>query len=178
MTEDGSMRAIETVMQNKRYELLMFVKPNHKLLTVSGDLLAQFESEVRHELPSDFRYFIARFGGSTLHDHVVVPALDPRANPDDLFSVSLFFGFYSNEDKGKCPYDITHIYHDLQNILPSGMIPFAESGSNRFCISCESENKGRVYCLVPAEFADEEDALYLINNSFTEFMKSLQVISD
>jgi cell wall assembly regulator SMI1 len=173
------MPKVDQVMQRLRHFVADRIEPNCQLEPATEERLQQFEHYVGYRLPPDYREFLRSYGGVSLTDHVVAPALDSRADPDaDLFSISDFYGFYRAVSTGPCPYDLFQNYRTLKDALPAGMVPFGESGDNRFCISCSLRDYGRVYCLVPGQFSDDTDTLYLIANSFTEFMESLQILDD
>jgi hypothetical protein len=114
-----------------------------------------------------------------LNDVVLTPLIpDPRLDPDDVFSISDFYGFYFDKSKrNKCIYDLFYNYHKFVGCHPTGTIPIAESGDNRFCLSCTGDTFDHVYAWLPPEFDDDDPAgeLYLMAPSFLGFLRSLRI---
>ena len=174
------MDEIDIIMQRLHYSILDKVA-EHVLLPVEEELLSRFESAIGHKLPPDYRRFVQRYGGASLPDVVVMPAApDPRLDPDDIFSVSDFFGFYAEGQNGnKCSYDLFYNYFTHRDHLPSGMIPIAESGDNLFCLSCTGTTFDHVFARLPPEFADDDPvgSYFLLAPSFRTFLQSLRMRS-
>lgn len=145
--------------------------------------LRDYEAAIGEELPSDYRGFI-NYAGAPLSMKNIVCFHPKQASPWDdesgVQEVSVFYGFGQGLDA------LERAYAVFGGGMPLSMIPIANAPfGNQICLGISGDERGRVY------FWDKDDEreitgdrvndfgnLYLIANSFSEFVESLFVAED
>ncbi|HXG11003.1 MAG TPA: SMI1/KNR4 family protein [Gemmataceae bacterium] len=177
------MNEIDTTMRNLSHDVRDSCPGGQKLLPAEEELLSQFEQEIGHRLPPDYRYFLSRYSGVRLFNAMIHPAVqDEKLESVEGIHLISFFGFYTlSPQGGKCSSDLSWNYRVYKDFLPAGVIPIAEfCGDYLFCISCAPETYGRIFVKVPEEFDDDDPADFLFPQapSLLDFLRSLHTLTD
>ncbi|MGL5833923.1 MAG: SMI1/KNR4 family protein [Waterburya sp.] len=166
------MSKYQEKMNNLGYYI---VKDQYNLPTQEN--IEQLEKQLGFELPSNYKDFLSFYGLSAFEEYVYFPFQESYPKDDKgLFSV--FFGIYSDDS-----YDLIDNYYSYQGRMSSNLLPIAnDPGGNIICMSINTDDKENIY------FWDHEDEivvekgakidnsnLYLIANSFDEFINSLEI---
>lgn len=143
--------------------------------------LAQFESDIGHSLPEDYRYFLVNCNGGYVGGRYWYRGQNPAGLEVEAgvhhiggFRTESYFSLSGNRQayEGRIPYALVWIHDD----------PFG----NAICLGIAGEHRGRVYFWdhenEPDEYWDGsvESAgnLTLITNSFTEYVAGLAELND
>ena len=153
------------------------VKDNYEIPTQED--LEQLERQLNFRFPSDYKDFLSFYGLSSFEEYVYFP-FEENYPKDDVGLLNVFFGVNSND-----VYDIIKNYDNYQRRISLDLLPIAnDPGGNIICISVKN-NIGAVYYWdhedeIVVEKGEEIDNsnLYLIANSFDEFIKSLEIKPD
>jgi len=134
--------------------------------------LANFESKIGYTLPVEYREFLLLYnGGKPIPDFFKVPEWQYEET-------------YVTELKGLAngkPVDLSELFDLLDGRLPKGFIAIgSDPGGNQILLSLSNDKRGQVYFFdhenEPDDATDNvEDYpnIYLVANSFNEFLKNL-----
>jgi hypothetical protein len=172
---------MNTIMSGLDFSVLDTVV-GHQLLPADEMLISRFENAIGFSLPIAYRNFLKLYGGTLLYGVVLRPTLliPELDDDDDVFSISLFFGFFSDStdstEGAGCAYDMFYNAIRFKTTLPEGAVPIAESGENLFYLMCDPKNHDSVSICLPPEFDgdDPKGTHYLLAHSFAEFLHSLR----
>lgn len=140
--------------------------------------IKKFEKDIGSNLPLDYVNFLSNYDCIYFVDYVNFPFLETYPN-DERALIDIFFGFLIGDT-----YDLWENYHDSRERMPSNFIPIAtDPGGNKLCIVVSGDYNGKIY------FWDHEQEelndssslsnnLYLVANSFDDFIKSLEIYTD
>jgi hypothetical protein len=149
-----------------------------RLIRNSGPAVADLEAQLSLRLPPPYRDFLTRYGGVQL-DNVLVGASGGVDEYSETVGLMSFFGLYDPPTSdADCTYDIRYVTESEQ--LPPGIVPFAEFGSDLFCIRCDGPTSGTVYLKRQKQFDDDDPGKLLSVHSlgFLEFLQSLRTMTD
>jgi hypothetical protein len=138
------------------------------------------EEQLKFNLPSDYKVFLLDYGLSAFEGYICF-TFQENYTQDNKGLLDVFFGIYPND-----VYDLIYNYNTYQGRIPSHLLPIAnDPGGNIICISTSSDSLGSIYFWdheeeVVVEQNEEIDTsnLYLVANSFDEFMNSLEKLED
>ena len=173
-----------------------------KFLAASDADIAQFEDIAGGKFPEDYSWFLKNYGESMFNEAVGYKSVSEEAvylHPDETelpnltfkgSQLLLFFG--KNKD------DLASLDAKIdgyQGRMPGRVIPIGDDGlGNKITLSLADADYGKVYWWDHENEWDEEDYLedvgkpmpeeakyqnmYLIADSFTEFLEKLQVVQE
>ncbi len=147
------------------------------------ECMGKLESLLEGRLPGEYREFLLHYVGAFMCDEYVCfhfNEVPPWADAEGMMSLDVFYGF----TKG--------VYGLIQNIeiffgrIPATIIPIGDTPfGSQVCLGISGDERGKVY------FWDKDDEreiagdrendfgnVYLIANSFSEFVESLFVAED
>lgn len=133
----------------------------------------KFEEQVSSKLPADYESFLLTYnGGIPMKNRFLI------SSSQGFDSISVFFGLSLD----KSSLNINYLLDYYAERFPLGIIPIGEDpGGNYICLDAnQGGSYGKVY--FQDHEIDNEDAqgnptrdnLFLVADSFTEFLKSLQ----
>ena len=132
----------------------------------SMEKVSQFDSHYDIHLPTDYAQFLFEYGGRFVEENYYYKALErsPYTSEDGYDSASYFFGndIVENMD----------IYGDEWE---QKLIPIAEvDGGDFICLGVKDDYIGKIFFWMHDNPREENlrDELFLVANSFKEFMKS------
>jgi hypothetical protein len=169
--EEAAMGRFAQRMTELKYYVL------HPSERITGDLeplIRRLETEIGAPLPDDYRGFLAEFGGATFPELFEAPITEP-GHPGEYACPWVFFGFYNPDARGiPHSHDLRSNYSEYKSRVRFGLIPIAEAiGGNLICLSVSGSNRGSVYY-----WDHETNDVWLVSNSFDEFLSSLQLTED
>ena len=137
------------------------------------------EAQIGATLPADYASFLVEYGGSGFDGeagHVVFPILEdcPAGEKGRL---NVFFGIIPGDG-----YDIIDNYLAYKGRMPFNLLPIANTEGDAICLAIYGEDEGKVYFwdheeedVVDEGIEPSRDNLYLVANSFEEFIYSLKI---
>lgn len=141
---------------------------------VDIDTIKNYEKLIGSPLPSDYKYYLLKFGkySNYLEKEALFQSKEknPWSDERGLNSFDLILGFEKDNN-------LNIIYRRYIEQIPREVIPIATSeGGNLICLGIHSDYINKIY------FGDHEsiesNCLYLINESFEKFLISLSVSED
>jgi hypothetical protein len=144
--------------------------PNRRPLGLEA--VKRFELETGIDLPSDYRDFVAAWGLALFDGNVSFPIQgDPSFGGEGLLDV--FFGFKPGDAN-----DLAENFELYAGRIPDDLMPVAEDpGSNMICLSFAGRRRGRVM-FFDKEAEGSPEAMWIIADSWDEFMRSLKSSED
>jgi hypothetical protein len=131
----------------------------------------QLESDLRISLPLDYCQFLLQFNNPwcshALCFHVINPG--PVVTGGILDEVHGIAHALCSDGPNE---DIRRTYEEYRDRIPNGLLPIARSISDPICLGIAPENFGQVFLWDSAE-EGSDDNLYLVADSFTEFLTRL-----
>lgn len=138
---------------------MVTIKPNKKINQVQ---LAKFIQKLSFKLPDDYVTFLKEFNGGYPDNNVVEIDFYESLS----FIITSFFGIGTKE----CIDDILWNMEIFHERLPEGYLPIAHvEGGDVVCINLNLEAWGHIYL-----WLHEEEFVYKIANSFSDFMKIIK----
>lgn len=146
-----------------------------KKLLDNSDITA-LEERVGYSFPQEYREHLLAYNGGFPDKQVFAFEENGKQQSSDVdWFYAIYDGKYNNLDTAIKMYKLD------EKRLPQHIIPIAhDSGGNQICISCGTEDYGKVYFWnheleVDYSVAGDDDYsnLYLIADSFTEFINGL-----
>jgi hypothetical protein len=133
------------------------------------------EKFVGLSFPKEYKEHLLRYNGGRCSPSV----FNFVENGEETSSaVDWFFSIYDGEYDNLVDY--INIYKKDKERLPVRMLPIAhDSGGNLVCISCSGADEGKVFFWdhekedLPGILNDEYANMYLVANSFTQFLNEL-----
>ncbi|QDU60320.1 SMI1 / KNR4 family protein [Planctomycetes bacterium Pan216] len=165
---------------------------------VKSDAIEYLETKYAAKLPDDYAQFAVEIGVSMFRSFVYASVLDKSIHEisggRSWVQAELFLGS-SPEGVENGSYDIVTTYENYGYRVPPGMLPFAESGNDLILIGMtqglSGNERGRIYFWDsveevpdaddeddPPQFEDYYDNVYLVANSFREFVESLKCFGE
>ncbi|MFS0654928.1 SMI1/KNR4 family protein [Bacillus sp. 179-C3.3 HS] len=122
---------------------------------------------------SDYKCFISEYGECWIEDNVYTQLKEEPVWLDgEAVPVGLFYGLEQNK------YDIRDVIKTYKEQLPEKIIPIADAdGGDQICLDVSELNQGKVY-FWDHELRDGEQDLFLIADTFTEFIEGLFVVEE
>ena len=128
--------------------------------------LSEFEKRYDVSLPEDYKDFLISFYSCYVNDDYFFPMIErSKLTPDDNMETIYYFYNLEFETKAK----------EYVNIYGINTLPIGESAGDYICIGVQPNNKGKIYLLYH-EDCEREDGLFLIANSFKEFILSFRYV--
>ncbi|WP_036477810.1 SMI1/KNR4 family protein [Myxosarcina sp. GI1] len=149
-----------------------FVEDEYELPTQQD--IKQLEEELNFQLPDDYKVFLANYSLTACDGYLLFP-FKKNYPYDDKGVLSVFFGILSNDS-----YNLFNNYQNYQGRIKPDLLPIAtDPGGNLIAISLST---GAIYfwdredevVVEPGEEIDSSN-LYLVADSFDEFMNSLEM---
>jgi len=141
--------------------------------SVSEEQIAAVERQLGSSLPRDYRDFLLAHNGGRVRPAV----FSVHGNPH--FGSKCVVHFFNAIDPGKS-HDLLWKAEIYRNRMPLGFLSVAsDPGGNQICLVLSGSNIGKVvfwdhHCEeMDEDMPPSEDNVYLIANSFTEFLESL-----
>jgi hypothetical protein len=150
-----------------------------QFIPVTSEKIEGFCKKFGLDMPDGYKSFLLKYNGGRFKE-CLVKLIEPINNPNDNIAVvSFLYGFV---DKMPSPYDMYDLYKEhraFNDRVPKEFIVIGEDpGGNQICLCVEGNNYGKVYFWDHEEEVDEGkkptyDNVYLISNSFIDFINSL-----
>lgn len=130
--------------------------------------IRRVEERLGRQLPEDYAAFLADYGCYGFDQYVAFPYLAEYPHGAEGI-LNVCFGIAPGS-----AYDLFYNYETFAGRVPANLLPIADDpGSNLICLALGGGDRGRVY------FWDRtSEAVYLIGNSFDEFMRALRLMED
>lgn len=140
--------------------------------------IQQIERQLNLVLPNEYKNFLIDYGLSGFNKGYVYFPIYENCPGGDKGILDVFFGVYPDD-----PNDILDNYDCYNGRMSPDLFPIAgDPGGNIICMSLNKNNMGAIYFWshddeVIVEEGEEIDNsnLYLIANSFEEFINSLEL---
>lgn len=126
-----------------------------------------FEKKYNVNLPTAYRQFLFEYGGGYIKDDYCYRALEnsPLTPKDGYNSTDYFYGS-----------DIADNMKIYIEELEQKLIPIADAGGGDFiCIGVNGEYREKIYYWAHEKDGDLKERLYLIANTFEEFILSFEM---
>ncbi|MBA2939567.1 SMI1/KNR4 family protein [Paenibacillus sp. CGMCC 1.16610] len=165
-----------------------FEKVKQKLLEVgitsesgihSDDLIISFEQKYGFHLPQDYKKFLLTYGRINYNHQISYSQITNIPKHDERGRMGYFY--YLQNDK----HDLISNIECYLGRMPESMIPFADiTGGDQLCIGVTEDVWGKIYFWDHDQehFDPTEEELwnnvYLVANSFSEFILSFQIVVD
>jgi hypothetical protein len=139
--------------------------------------IKQIEDQIGYTLPPNYLDFLINYGGIAFNSYVEFPYLE--ACPwGDKGMIDVFFGILDST------YDLIRNFKTYRGRVPFNFLPIAsDPGGNIICLEINDNNKGRVYFwdkdqeeMVNIGEEPRYSNIYLIENSFDDFINSLELM--
>jgi cell wall assembly regulator SMI1 len=135
--------------------------------------IRRVEQEIGHELPTDYRHFLAKYGFSAGEPYVGYGDFD---NPECVQAgtrVGVFYGAGISSDHGIL--SNYRFQHELLD-MPVHLLPIANSEGDQICLSLAESDFGQVYlCVQPSlQTGNPEEDIIPIAKDFDTFVRSLR----
>lgn len=137
-----------------------------------ADVLA-FERLTGYSLPTEYREFVALFGGYALATHVVART---ESAPSTDVGVEVFFGLINEDD----PYDLRRNWIEDRRRLPDELLAIAIDGvGNRICLGVSGSPRSSVYVWDHERESEDSSGTNWNNviplaSGFSKFLNSLR----
>jgi hypothetical protein len=134
----------------------------------SDEEVRQLEEAIGFELPDDYRDFLKFNGDISVSSGV---DLSHRSGYPTYAGCEYFFGIDPEEQTNS----IYREYKNMSRELPPKFFPISSSDNGSVCIVLDGPERGHIYFLHCGQGVKDilEERLYLISNSFDEFMRLL-----
>jgi len=144
-----------------------FVPDGEPRLLSEKDLL-RVEDEIGFNLPDDYREFLSKYGGFAADGSAVFSFREPYpGGKRDMAEV--FYGVL-----GKDGYDLLHNYGAYKGRILIEALPIAlDAFGNQICLILTGKYRGKIHFWDHEEELLDKSNLYLIADSFDEFITSL-----
>jgi hypothetical protein len=131
--------------------------------------IEEFEHEIRHALPLDYRSFLAETNGGGHPEPSVLRIYgEPGMAPANESVIQAFHGFRAEH------YELWNALKVHRRFLPADVIPIGEDpGRNAICLRLGGERRSEVL-FWDHERATKADYLYFLASSFTSFVELLR----
>ena len=156
-------------------EKLGLGKLNKNALPVEISELKKFEKSLKVSLPKDYRDFLKEYGNNTMTFYRSVcyqpRKKSPLADKDGYDGFDLFYGL---EKDG---YDLNEMLKTYKGRIPDSFIPIAEApGGDQILLGIKKDSQyGKIYFWDHESRGTNEDDIYLIADSFNDFIKSFEL---
>ncbi|MBU8573803.1 SMI1/KNR4 family protein [Bacillus pumilus] len=133
----------------------------------------KIEEENGYHISPDYKSFINECGECWIEENVYTYLKEkPVWLVGESVPVELFYGLEQND------YDIREAIKTYKEQLPEQIIPIADAeGGDLICLDVSEINQGKIY-FWDHELRDREQDLFLIADTFTEFIDGLFVVED
>lgn len=144
---------------------------------VSDADLKNYEEKIGIEFPQDYKEFLKEYSGQSFEREPRFPYLeDYPGGKHGIFSI--FYGIMPGDS-----YDLIEAVNTYKGRINNDLLPIGEDpGGNIICLAVKGENSGKVYFwdheeekVVPNDSKTDDTNLYLVSNSFADFIQSLQL---
>lgn len=174
---------LDGILENLRFRICRISPEGCSLILNEETKIVEIEENLGVKLPLEYRDFLKRHGAIQLDNALVVSTMhdEERIGWNESAGLISFYGIYAISPSGqKSFFDLFSVATRYRELLPKGVIPFAEFGNFLFCISCSGEHRGSIYLKAPEQFDDDkpEDFLFLQSPSFLDFLQSLRTMTD
>ncbi len=165
-----------TDIDTKLQEFNFYKLDNWKQIT-ENDVL-QYEKKLGVDFPQDYTNYLLRHSGEVIDGSPMFPYLESYSGGNKGV-LGVLFGVLPNEDDD---YDLLESFETYFGRIPNDLLPIGEDpGGNIICLGVKDKRKAKVYFwdheeekpVLEGENIDDSN-LYLIANSFTEFILSLE----
>lgn len=156
---------------NEKMQVLnSYYVPDGEPKTLTDGELLHLEENIGSSLPQDYKAFLSKFGGFAPDGYAVFPYKEkfPKGNKG---IVNVFFAVLEDDS-----YDLLRNFKNLQEEVDGRYLPIAQDpGGNLICIALNSNDFGKIYFWYHANEPSEKQNLYLVADSFTEFIDCLDL---
>ena len=136
--------------------------------------LVELENMIGGRFPVAFVEFAKEFGFARSNEFWEVRGIDkiPGAGDDNSVFVDVFFGV--DPVKSNQQFSMEYMLDMYEEQLPKKYVPICGGGpGDLICLSLNKPNSGKIYYWCHEE--PEDQNLFLIANSFTEFIENLEI---
>ncbi len=133
--------------------------------------LAALETKLGLQFPEDYREFLLCYNGGVWRHGVECKVRTPSWCVDELI-VSVMHGIVPESCDAAC--DILHDCETFKDRIPADCVPIMDALGNPIFLDLGPANYGKVYYYNRSHEGGEESLVYLIADSFTEFMQVLR----
>lgn len=133
---------------------------------ISSLKMRRFEKEMNTDIADDYKEFLYNYSSCYLKDDYFFPMKEISELTDENGLETMDF-FYNTE--------FIDDSDDFIGLWGDKVLPIGESSGDYICIGIREENKGKIYMLYH-EDEKREDGLYLIADSFSDFILSFRYI--
>ena len=185
------MREVEQILEELRIKPIL----DDSFCSLDDTEIEQLESRLERSLPEEYKFFLKRYGVSTFEDSVgFIPLvkLPPHISNDRKGYFDYFYG------SAEADYDVTlTLQRNLTTYagrVPENIIPIgSDIGGNLVCLGIKGDQEGKIYYWDAENEQDQEEYLesrgsleenwefhnvYLISNTFKDFLMCLEVLAD
>jgi len=130
--------------------------------------LVRIEDEIGFNLPDDYREFVSKFGCYGFDGYVTF-SLKVPCHGGDGSGVQVFYGLLEGD-----AYDLLTTFDSYKDRIAIEALPIAlDPYGNQICLILTGKYRGKIYFWDHEEELLDKSNLYLIADSFDEFITSL-----
>lgn len=157
----------------KKLENLGIAVLNEKTSSIDKSIIENIESKRKIGLPKDYKDFLDAYGRTMIFNNEIrykPLEISPWTMKNGYASLELFYGL-ENDD-----YNLNNMIQRYEGRIPDSLIPIAEApGGNVICIGAKKDEFfGKLYFWDHEGRGKKKNDLYLIANSFKDFIDSLE----
>ena len=138
---------------------------------ISRGEISALEAKLGVQFPKDYREFLLRYNGCDWRHGVQCKVRAPSWCVDEII-VHGILGIVPESRFGTS--DILYEYETFRDRIPAGGVPIMDAAGDPIFLDLGSANYGKVYYYNRSHEGGEENLVYLIADSFTEFMQALR----
>ncbi|MEX0677565.1 MAG: SMI1/KNR4 family protein [Pirellulales bacterium] len=152
------------------YTLPIFDRLQNCWDPISEDQLRQLEDNLEAEFPDDYRDFLLRFNAGDWSHLVITRVLHPGRFVDDVVLSSNYGIIPDDRFTGS---DIVNNAEVFSGRIPDTFVPIMSAWGDLVCIDLAEEDYGKIFYWNRYHEGSDINLVYLIADSFTEFLLSL-----
>lgn len=156
---------MDRIVKNKINKILDKEENNGKE-KLSSKQLGDFEKKYNISLPREYKEFLTTFYSCYVNDDYYFPMIEKSIHTADDGMETIDYFYNLQFESGA---------NDFINNYGNRVLPIGESSGDYICIGVQEDNFGKIFCLYH-EDEMREDGLYLIANSFNEFILSFKYV--
>lgn len=171
------------MIEQKLHELGVII--SNDTVHNEAELLHDYETLTGHTLPATYRHFLLKFKTSLYFDNMIVyrPLESSPWDSDGTQDLDELYGLTLGVKQDSGLSTLLKKYLTYLDRMPHSVVPIAEApGGNQICLGVEAPVEGKILFWdhedereIMGEHQNDFENMYLIANSFEDFIGSLMI---